>query len=475
LPGKCMDLFIGTDSRNKRGGIQGVVIPMGAAAKGAGRLQGMKRVPRPSPHPVFGLMSRLFILVDELEVVPPGLYKDFDNIYSNVLDASDRGFKVAASYNPKDPGLRPYRMAEPEKGWSRLDPEVDETWMSKEGWAVVRLDAAKSENVVQQRVVFPGLQTYAGYQQLLKASGGEDSPSFWTFGRGLYPPMGGAQTMFTQELLEQRLGEPLFIGPTNACAGVDLALEGGDRAWLVPGVFGTATGIRIGTKITPFTDIRGEPMTKPVLFVREPVPLPKSETVEMARNVKMEAAARLIEPRWLCVDRTGVGTGVHDLLKGLWSSDVQGLNYTESASESKVLLEEAGTAKELYGRAVAELWFAARRLVEHAFVIFDPKADWIELWKQLTARKYEPGRGNKVESKREYRSRGNKSPDIADAFTLLIHAMRKASGVSFSVSQHTNYEGSQPVVDDSEYEDIAYGHGGGDPANEIDYLEQDNE
>ncbi len=471
LPGRSQDLFIGLDSKNKRGGVQGVVIPQGGTSKGAGKIQGTKRVPRPQPHPIFGTMSRLFLLIDELENVPTGLFKDLDNVFSALQEAGDKGFKVAASYNPKDPTLRPYRMAEPEKGWDKLNPDTDEIWTSKQGWRVVRLDASKSENVTQNKVIFPGLQTAAGYKQLARASGGEDSPSFWTFGRGLYPPMGSDQTLFTQATLEQRMGEPLFIGATQNCAGVDLALEGGDRAWLVPGTFGTATGLRVHGRIIPFTNQEGEPITKPILVVRQPVTLPKAETVEMARNIRMEATSRQMDPRWMCLDRTGVGSGVHDLLRALWSPDIQGVNYSESASDQKVLLEEEGTAKELYARMVGELWFAARRLVEHSFVVFDPKAHWEDLWAQLCARKYHPGRNNRVETKTDFKARGNRSPDAADAFTLLVHAMRSASGVQFSVSKWSGYEAQQGSPANLLDEPDIHSDDDPDPAQVLDSLD----
>jgi len=39
-----------------------------------------------------------------------------------------------------------------------------------------------------------------------------------------------------------------------------------------------------------------------------------------------------------------------------------------------------------------------------------------------------------VESKSDYKSRGFPSPDEADALTLMVHAVRRASGVVFSFS-----------------------------------------
>lgn len=62
LPGKCQELFIGMDSKSRKGAIAGLVIPLGTA--GSGRAQGLKRDNRKKPHPVFGPTTRLFIFLD---------------------------------------------------------------------------------------------------------------------------------------------------------------------------------------------------------------------------------------------------------------------------------------------------------------------------------------------------------------------------------------------------------------------------
>ena len=67
MPGEVGELFIGMSRRNQLSSIKGIVIPVGKVKK-AGRLQGLKRQPRPTPHPKFGHLSPLFIFIDEITV-----------------------------------------------------------------------------------------------------------------------------------------------------------------------------------------------------------------------------------------------------------------------------------------------------------------------------------------------------------------------------------------------------------------------
>ena len=93
------------------------------------------------------------------------------------------------------------------------------------------------------------------------------------------------------------------------------------------------------------------------------------------------------------------------------------------------------------------------------------------LKQQVTQRKYKPcGKKSKIESKKDYVSRGFKSPDEADSYTLFIHACRKGSGVTLSMTG-----GSVGTVEDDDgYWYNETGLRGGahiDSTNRTDYLE----
>jgi hypothetical protein len=435
LPGVARDLFLGLDQKRREGGLLGVVIPQGSS-KARGRLQGSKRRPRPSPHPEFGPLSRLILLIDELENVPPAVYPDIENLVSNIQSESDRGFKLIASWNPKDRTLKPFDMAEPHKGWNLVDIDSDFVWTSRRGYRVVRLDAAQSENVRTGKVVFPGLQTKAGFDKVTEVAGGVGSSGWYTFARGMYPPTGGTKNLLNSDQLNARLGVPVWLNAPEYAAGVDLALTGGARAPFTRVQYGIATAIRTraGT-VVPFVDSAGLTVPRPLIYVEYKEDVESGDTIRVATNVRAVAEKNRVPPGHLVVDRTGNGAGVHDLLKGLWSPDVIGVNYTYRASERKILAEDRTTPYEEYRRIDCELWFALQKLVVHGFVWFNPDlAHREELFSQITGRQYDPQRQSKVESKSEYTARGFTSPDDADSLTLSIDGVRRVSGLTFSFS-----------------------------------------
>ncbi len=166
-----------------------------------------------------------------------------------------------------------------------------------------------------------------------------------------------------------------------------------------------------------------------MLYLEALFKLPKGETVAIKNEVKRLAQSYSIRPDWLCVDRTGNGQGVFDLLRFEYG-EVLGVNFSEASGTGKIMQEDHAPAEELYERVQTELWFALRKWVEFGYCKIAPGVDTSELFPQLTQRRYKMmGRKAKVEKKDEYQSRANgKSPDEADAFTLLVHGARKASG-----------------------------------------------
>lgn len=433
LPGVVGDLIISIDPRKRKGAIRGIVIPIGK--RPAGRLQGRKRVPRKTPHPTLGAMSRIRFFLDEVEKIPMGVWKDVDNVFAN-LTADIDGFKIIAAFNPEDPEGQVALRCEPDKGWEAFDPETDEKWTSKRGWRVLRLDAARCENVIEKREIFPGLQSYEGFNRIISNAGGTNSPGYWTMARACFPREGAIYSVIPSTLVTQLKAEFMFGETPENCAGVDLALEGNDTAEMAVGRFGKAAGIRYypshkhpnGQEVF-FTGKDGKRKLRWALQVDQIFKLPKGDTVKMANSVKAECDRFKIKPGWLMCDRTGNGAGVHDLLKSLWSNEVRGVNYQESATERKIIEEDSKPADKEYERAVSELWFALKKWAEYDFVKVSEKALSEELSKELSGRRYKAGKINRVESKPDYKSRGNPSPNKADSVTLLLHAARAASSV----------------------------------------------
>lgn len=437
MPGDVGELFVGLDRRNRVSSISGVVIPKGQNKK-AGKIQGAKRVPREDIHPVFGKRTRLFIFIDEIENVPKGVWSDIDNVMANVGEGDVGGLKIFGAYNPTNQGDEVAKRAEPVKGWGAFDIENDYKWVSKRGWSVLRLDAEKSENVIAGREIYSGLQTKEGLDQIARNAGGRHTPGYMAMGRGAYPEIGMLLTVFPAGLLPRMRGEFIWYDAPQPLGGSDLALEGGASAIYTKGLVGKASGI----KYPPSLQF---PNGRTVMFYgkdgRSVVPrwgllaetqfvLPKGSTIPMANeNISVSRKAG-VKPHLFCADKTGHGAGVTDVMKHEWSSAIHAVNYSEGASETRVMMEDTATAKELYDRLASELWYAMKAFAEFGILLLHPQLDLEKLGPQLLQRQSRTaGKKSHVESKKDYMLRGFASPDEADSLSLFVHAARKGLSI----------------------------------------------
>lgn len=479
MPGEIGELFIGLDRRNQLSSIKGVVIPIGKVKK-AGRIQGEKRKPRNKPHPIFGPLTRLFIFIDEIENVPAGLWSDIDNVLSNVQEEGvNDGFKIFGAYNPSNQQDEVGKRAEPPFGWENFDGEKHFRWKSIRDWDVLRLDGEKSENVIQGKVIYPGLQTRAGLERIAKNAGGRESPGYYTMGRGMYPPIGIEFTIIPTGMLPKMRGEFIWYDNPVQVASCDLALEGGASALYTLGKWGRATGIKYPPSIEHpnghrfmFKDRMGQTIARWGLQAEQQFVIPKGDTVAMKnRLIELNRKAG-VKGEFFSCDRTGGGAGVSDLLRHEWSSLIHDVNYSEACSRDKIMLEDSKTCNEQFPRMDSELWFTLKSWGEFNYFLFHPQMDMSKLSQQLTQRKCKSsGSKTRVESKKDYTSRGFPSPDEADSVTLFVHAARKGSGVvlTMKLDETSDVPGNE---DDGWSDELVYPGGVRiDPTNRTDYLD----
>jgi hypothetical protein len=423
LPGVLIDKFLGLDSKEMDKGIALISLPAGDSGKA--RLRGFHPKPREFPHPTLGLMTRVRALLDEAEEIGDGVWDGADNMLSNMDNSGT--IKIICATNPKDPLSHLANLAEPEQGWTSIDLDIDQEWWSKERWRVVRIDAARTENVVTRRVVFPGLMTYQGFENLRLKNDG-NSPEYYCFGRGMYYRAGGIRSMIPLSLLDSARGNYVFTRTSTNCGAVDLAFEGGDSCAFATGRYGLAEGwIPSGSaKMLRFTQqIYG-------CELQQVYELPNLLTLAQTAQLKAECLRLEIPGKWFTIDRTGNATGVYDALRESWNPEIRGVNWGESATEQKILLEDKEVPKDLYADLPTEMWFALRRWLECKFFLISPHVQTRRLFAELTKREYKLGSKGpnglarlRLESKAEFKlgNRGQ-SPDFADAVVMLLHGCR---------------------------------------------------
>ena len=418
LPGLSMDGFVGLNPKDRHSAITLVAIPQGEDGRGV--LQGFHPVPRATPHPVFGSMSRVRALLDEAEEIPSGVWEGVSNLLASAWGAE--AVKVACATNPRDPTSKLAQLAEPTNGWTTINLDTDKSWVSSERWNVLRLDGTDCENVVERKLVFPGFLTWEGYQKFAMELGGQ-SPKWLTFGRGMYPLSALQNTLIPYSLLEEVIGTYLFTGRTIGCGGIDLAAEGGDRIVIFVGRYGNAVG---------FQPLNGKPTlwAKPRYVVQcdQYFEMQKEKTIALASSIETKLKALNIHPDWTTCDRTGIGTGTHDALCEQWSGSVRGVIWGSDAGNRRILGDDHDYAVEIYDGISTEMYARVRKFLEFGFMAFSPQIQTQQLFKELSGRRYQPapkGPSGKprirLEPKKEFKHRLGWSPDIGDSLVMMVH------------------------------------------------------
>lgn len=413
-------------------GIFTLILPGGPLSKG--KIKGAHTKPRPY-HPLFKRRSRVFTLIDEAQEVPQNIFGEIPNRFSTVVAGDVDHLKFVITANPKDQYSQFGQACKPACGFDNLPLEV-ETWESDTGWAVVSLNAMRHENVVQRKIVFPGFVTYDGVQVWLrKCHGDANDPEMWTYVYGRFPPQGITHSVIKSAWINRSEGEWVFDTIPFNVAAVDPGFTG-DLATMAIGRVGRAVMWRS-------YDGWEHRLKTPAMKIQVDVVaiLPRGDTQELANEVMSRLKLFNVEPPYFAIDKTGVGLGVHDVIRRQWKEKVNalgmddaglapicGLHYAQEPSQIKVADEDTETPKDIYDRMASELWFAGAKLFEYDVIRVGRGVDR-QTFSELSSRQGGMllGRSKKlgVESKDAYKVRtGSNSPDRADCVLMLLHAGR---------------------------------------------------
>lgn len=421
LPGISQTEYVGMDVKDRHAGISMIAIADGQDGKNT--LQGFHPVRRPKPDPILGPLSRIRVFADECEMIPATVWKGIGNITSNVHGIET--VKIIAACNPWNVTSVTAGLAESAKGWNKTDPDKDFEWMSKMGYAVCRVDAAYSENVIQKKEIFPGLMSYEGYEEKRAKTGGNDA-EYWCYGRGFYPLQGTTDQLIPFTLLTNWVGEWIFDSGAVAVAGVDLAFEGDDCIF-VAGRYGMATAYR-----NPGSDIIIKLETpKYCVQIDQYRTLEKVRTEAMYEQIVKTAKEFGVSMQYLALDKSGVGKGVADLFFERGHREVLAIGWGQGSTHTLVLDESRNRCDELYDGIASEMYHALRAYLEFDFIKCSPNFSQDRITKEITGRKHLRSRMGhtgetmyRLEDKKSFRARSGKSPDVADALVMCLHVAR---------------------------------------------------
>lgn len=431
------DMWMGVKDAGFEFGITAIAYKQSQETSGG--IKGYKSMAvRKTPHPKFGMMSRLRLLGDEGQNWPGGPFKDI-NTWVSQIDGPEK-VKIAIAFNPENISQLVVQMSEPTDGWTVDDMDKLYDWEGKSGWWVCRLDAAKSENVIRRENVYPGLQTYEGFISYLRA-GGDNSANFSTFARGWPPMKGGVNVIIPPSWPQEARGEAIYIENPKIVGAVDLAFMGQDSAQMAVGRWGLASGWRdqFG-KTHTFMDRLNIANAKPrhVLQIDQILALEKHDNaVTMAEEIMGRCKMMGIIPEYLALDKTSIGFGTWSHLSKVWG-DVLGISWNEKATDGKIIADDKEGASSQCDGVMSEMWWAFRQWLNPITkaVLISQIVPTNPIHTQLTSRRYSTGKnGIKVEAKEAYKARNQHSPDEADSLVMLVHLVRHITDVLPGLSE----------------------------------------
>lgn len=420
FPGVQTGEYIGLDPQLKKFGIKRIAIRQGDNPSGV--VQGQFHpFPRAETDPDYGTHSRGRLLIDEAERVAANIWLETPNVMSASM--STDSMKIVACWNCHDQTSRIAMETEPPNGWDSLHSSDLQEWDSRMGWHVVRLDAEKSENIQQKTVVYPGMQTEAGYKALYGPNG-EPTQASDTFGRARYPKAGSADVMVRPDVFDKAIGTPRWANKTTMVASLDAAFQGSDRPRVTLARWGESVG---------YTDNMGEfhPFEKvrDVGQVEQQFNLENGDTRSISSQTIGHLKALGISSYWFVTDMTGTGEGCHSIVNTEYHAEgpILGIMYGARPTVMKIMGEDKSTAEETCNDLITEMYYATSMWLEHHYLFIAPGCASAELKRELCTRRYDisgkPPR-RRCESKKEYKARGNSSPDCSDSMVQIVQLFR---------------------------------------------------
>ncbi len=258
-------------------------------------------------------------------------------------------------------------------------------------WKTIHISAFDTPNLVKNDVVLPSLVT-PHWVTDAERNWGKDSYLYQVRVMGEFPSE-SEDTLIPLNLVELAANSDplLLVDPVDQIVelGVDVARFGSDR---------TAICVRRGAQIISLES-----------FGRQ-------DTMNTAGRVA--SMAREYSPHAIRVDEIWIGAGVVDRLRELEIKNVIGVNVARKASRS-----------EQFVNLRAELYDGLRERFVGKRIVIPNDSDLIS---QLASIKYSFNSSGqmRIEGKDELRSRGERSPDLADAVML---AFAKAATREFKI------------------------------------------
>ena len=179
--------------------------------------------------------KRIFLICDELsELSPAILMAGLSNMSKNPE------FYLTGMSNPNSRFDAFGNWSQPLNGWSSVNTDLDDRWVTKWGGTYIRFDGERSPNVLEGKVVYPWLPTEEKLSED-RALLGPESRGYMRMVRAIFFDSDETEGIYSEAELSRSgaMDKVDWAGKPIAIAGLDPAFtNGGDRTILYTGKVG---------------------------------------------------------------------------------------------------------------------------------------------------------------------------------------------------------------------------------------------
>jgi hypothetical protein len=427
-------------SATAKAAIKGVAVKQGNTDKARSDLQGAH-------------LPYVRLILDEMSQMPDAAEQARYNLSIGAKD-----FRFFGLCNPDSVYDLAGRFSIPVDGWDAVD-ETSTRWETQ--WGSVRHhNGFDSPAVTEPNGIdkYPYLINQKQIDERLKENhGNDDHPLIWTMIRGWPPPQGATKTVLNESMIRAFKMHDGVIWDRDyiVLASFDPAFtsDGDDPVLQIAHLGMSREGVlTLLFTATEILTISASSKDRPVVY-------------QLADQLKEFRYKYGFDWDNLAVDDSGTQS-VADVIDAENSCHCFRVNFAWKASDMQVSTRNPAKAKELYKNRITEYYFA---LVEYAQFgqIRGLPADAAQ---QFCARRIaEKKRPFMLESKKDAKTRIQRSPDQADACAILVGMCREKLGVLAGESKAMPGGVSQAVQGMSgaqmlDYNNLEETYGTGEPA-----------
>lgn len=367
-------------------------------------------------------MGKIVVVIDEATGVSEGV---LNSIQANLKPGNPGRLQIIVLGNPCSRFDTHGIFCEPDAGWDSVTLN-DEEWRTRTGGVCVRFDNLKNPRIIDGNEKLVWMSTKKEIADLAKKYG-ETSLYFFRMVRAFWAPNGADTGVYTEaDFIQTGAMEPAIWGfdPPALMAGFDPAYTtAGDRALCWFALLGRDVEGNMVLEMKETVTIKPNALDKGT-----PVPL------QIARLWRDECLKRGVPPERACFDSSGGGISFAALVSTAWSPSVHAISSGGKASMNRLTGEKSADGKPIravdrFANKATEIWMGAMPFLRAGQI----KGVTRELAKEVCLRQYDKtGLGDarvlKIESKKEFKAREKQSPDLADAFFLLVEHAREKHG-----------------------------------------------